>query len=86
MQRKALIVAGAAGSFDAAKSVLTRFGFSEPSASTDVSTALAELHQHTYDLLVLPLQELDALQLAAVERALRGGRVAFTIGTAPRAG
>jgi pilus assembly protein CpaE len=85
MQRKALIVAGAAGPLDAAKSVLTRFGFGEPSPSTDVSGALAELQQQTYDLLVLPLQEVDSLQLAAVERALRSGRVSLTIGTAPRA-
>ena len=84
-QRKALIVAGAAGPSDAAKGVLTRFGFGEPSASIDVSTALAELQNQSYDLLVLPLQELDSLQLAAVERALRAGRVSFTIGTAPRA-
>jgi pilus assembly protein CpaE len=85
MQRNALIVAGAAGPLEAAKSVLTRFGFGEPSPSTDVSSALAELQHQTYDLLVLPLQELDSLQLAAVERALRGGRVSLTIGTAPRA-
>jgi pilus assembly protein CpaE len=85
MQRKALIVAGAAGATDAAKAVLTRFGFAEPSASIDVSTALAELQNQTYDLLVLPLQELDSLQMAAVERALRAGRTSFTIGTAPRA-
>jgi pilus assembly protein CpaE len=85
VQRKALIVAGAAGSHETAASVLTRFAFGEPSVSADVSAALTELQHQTYDLLVLPLQELDALQLAAVERALRGGRVALTIGTAPRA-
>ena len=85
MQRKALIVSGAAGPVDTAKSVLTRFGFGEPSAAIDVSAALAELQHQTYDLLVLPLQEVDSLQLAAVERALRAGRLSFTIGTAPRA-
>lgn len=85
MQRKALIVAGAAGSLDTARSVLMRFGFGEPSSSIDTSSALAELQQHHYDLLVLPLQDLDSLQLAAVERAVRGGRVALAIGTAPRA-
>ncbi|MGQ0715568.1 MAG: AAA family ATPase [Gemmatimonadaceae bacterium] len=85
MQRKALIVAGAAGSLETAGSVLMRFGFGEPSAAIDVSGALAELQQHTYDLLVLPLQDIDPLQLVAVERAFRAGRVALTIGTAPRA-
>src|SRR5688500_19089858 len=34
---------------------------------------------------MLPLDEIDPLQLAAVERALRSGRVLLTIGTAPRA-
>jgi pilus assembly protein CpaE len=85
MPRKALIVSGAAGSLDAATSVLARFGFGEPSGALDVGGALAELQLQTYDLLVLPLQDIDALQLAAVERALRSGRVALTIGTAPRA-
>ena len=85
MPRKALIVAGAAGSLETAASVLARFGFGEPSPAIDVAGALAELQHQPYDLLVLPLQEIDTLQLAAVERALRGGRVALTIGTAPRA-
>jgi len=85
VQRRALIVAGAAGPTDAAKAVLARFGFGEPAASVDVSTALAEIQHQSYDLLVLPLQDLDSLQLAAVERALRAGRVSFTVGTAPRA-
>jgi pilus assembly protein CpaE len=85
MPRRALIVAGAAGPLDTATSVLARFGFGEPGAASDVTAALAELQQHTYDLLVLPLQDIDSLQLAAVERALRAGRVALTIGTAPRA-
>jgi pilus assembly protein CpaE len=85
MPRKALIVAGAAGSLETANSVLARFGFGEPSAATDVSSALTELQHQPYDLLVLPVQEMDSLQLAAVERALRIGRVGLTIGTAPRA-
>ena len=85
MSRKALIVDGAAGSLDTATAVLTRFGFGEPSPAVDVAGALTELQHQTYDLLVLPLHDIDALQLAAVERALRAGRVSFTIGTAPRA-
>ena len=85
MPRKALIVAGAAGSLDAATGVLTRFGFGEPSTAVDIAGALVELQQQTYDLLILPLQDIDALQLAAVERAFRASRVSLTIGTAPRA-
>jgi pilus assembly protein CpaE len=85
MQRKALIVDGAAGSLDTATAVLTRFGFDEPSGAVNVGGALTELQHQTYDLLVLPLQDIDGLQLAAVERAVRGGRVSLTIGTAPRA-
>jgi pilus assembly protein CpaE len=85
MARKALIVAGAAGSLETATSVLARFGFGEPSAAIDIAGALAELQHQSYDLLVLPLQEIDTLQLAAVERALRAARVSLTIGTAPRA-
>ena len=83
--RKALVVGGAAGSIEAVKSVLTRFGFGEPSAAIDVGAAVAELQQQTYDLLLLPLEDVDSLQLAAVERALRAGRLSFAIGTGPRA-
>src|SRR5687768_12376573 len=84
-QRKALIVAGAAGSIETARAVLARFGFGEPSVAIDASTALIEVQHQTYDLLVLPLQDLDSLQLTAVERALRAGRLSFAIGTGPRA-
>jgi pilus assembly protein CpaE len=85
MPRKALIVSGAAGSLETATSVLARFGFADPSSALDVAGALAELQHQPYDLLVLPLEDIDSLQLAAVDRAIRGGRLSLTIGTAPRA-
>jgi pilus assembly protein CpaE len=85
MPRKALVVSGAAGSLETATTVLARFGFGDPSTAIDVAGALGELQHDTYDLLVLPLEDIDALQLAAVERALRSGRLSLTIGTAPRA-
>jgi pilus assembly protein CpaE len=85
MARSALIVAGAGGSLETVTSVLARFGFGEPRPTVDLGSALGELQQQPYDLLVLPLQDVNSLQLAAVERALRGGRVSLAIGTAPRA-
>jgi hypothetical protein len=50
MARKALIVSGAAGSLEAATSVLARFGFGEPSPAIDVGGALAELQHQTYGI------------------------------------
>ena len=82
MQRKALIVSGAAGSDEIVAGVLARFGFAAATASPSIDSALKQLHGEPFDLLVLPLQEIDSLQLAALEREIRAGRSAFVIGTA----
>ena len=47
MQRRALIVAGSAGPTDAAKAVLTRFGFGEPGASAAMIPGRKEMTRAT---------------------------------------
>jgi len=82
--RKALIVAGAAGPGDVA-GILNRFGFAPPTDAPNINAAIARMSDDHYDLVVLPLQDLDAVQLAALEREIRRGRFTSVVGTAPRA-
>jgi pilus assembly protein CpaE len=84
MQRKALIVAGAAGPEEEAAGLLSRFGFSTVDRSAAVERALDLLGAAHYDLVVLPVHELSAEQLASLERVLRQERFTFVIGTAPQ--
>jgi pilus assembly protein CpaE len=85
MSRKAMIVAGAAGPDDVAASVLQRFGFSASVAAPDFESATARLRDETFDLVVVPLQDVEPMELAALEREARRSESAFIIGTAPRA-
>jgi pilus assembly protein CpaE len=82
--RKALIVAGAAGSGDVA-GILNRFGFGPPADAPSINAAIARLADDAYDLVILPLQDVDAVQLAALDREIRRGRFMSVVGTAPRA-
>jgi pilus assembly protein CpaE len=82
--RKALIVAGAAGPGDVA-GILNRFGFGPPVDAPNINAAIARMSDDHYDLVILPLQDLDAVQLAALEREIRRGRFTSVVGTAPRA-
>jgi pilus assembly protein CpaE len=79
-----LIVAGAAGSGDVA-GILSRFGFGAPVEASNIQAAIARLADDHYDLLILPLQDIDAVQMAALEREIRRGRFTSVVGTAPRA-
>lgn len=85
MQRKALIVAGAAGPEDVANSVLQRFGFAPAAAAATVAEVAVRLRDEHYDLLVIPLQDVDAVDLATLEREMRRTGSTFAIGTAPQA-
>ncbi|GJG86427.1 hypothetical protein tb265_16080 [Gemmatimonadetes bacterium T265] len=84
-QRKAIIVGGAAGPQDVANGVLARFGFGPAASPLSVAEATALLRGERYDLVVVPLQNLDAAELAALERELRRYPGAAAIGTAPHA-
>jgi pilus assembly protein CpaE len=82
--RIALVVGSAAEPASTA-TVLARFGFDAPQVAPTLEAALAQLESRRIDLLMLPLAEVDAAGLAALERALQGSRVTFVIGTAANA-
>ena len=85
MQRKALIVEGAAGPEDMVTAALARFGFGAATRVASFDAALRALQGEHFDLVVVPVEGADSLQLAALEREIRSGRSAFVIGTAPEA-
>ena len=85
MQRKALIVAGAAGPQDVANGVLLRFGFAPAVSVLSVAEATNQIRADRFDLVVIPLQAVDQPELAAFEREARRQTNTFVIGTAAQA-
>jgi pilus assembly protein CpaE len=82
--RKAIIVAGAAGPEAEAITVLQRFGFGRPAAAPDLTALLRAMRDESFDLVIVPLQVMGAVELATLEReVVRGGTM--IIGTAPQA-
>jgi len=81
MARKALIVSGAAGPQDIANGVLQRFGFAPAESSLSIADATTRLRAESFDLVVVPLQGIGTVDLAALERETRR-RGAVMIGTA----
>lgn len=85
MQRRALIIAEAAGPGDIASGVFTRFGFSTIASAPTLEDAMRQMHGgENFDLLVVPLQLLESVQMATLEREIRS-RTILVIGTAPQA-
>jgi pilus assembly protein CpaE len=81
MARKALIVSGAAGPQDIANGVLHRFGFAPAEVALNLAEATTRLRAEHFDLIVIPLQGLSAIELSALDRETRR-RGTFVIGTA----
>jgi pilus assembly protein CpaE len=81
MARKALIVSGAAGPQDIANGVLHRFGFAPAEVALNLAEATSRLRTEHFDLTVIPLQGLSAMELATLDRETRR-RGTFVIGTA----
>ncbi|HTK49981.1 MAG TPA: hypothetical protein VL328_18505 [Gemmatimonadaceae bacterium] len=84
-QRKAIIVAGAAGPEAEANNVLARFGFGRAAAVADLATLLRALREESFDLVIVPLQELGPVELATLEREVSRSGSTTVIGTAPQA-
>lgn len=84
-QRKAIIVAGAAGPETEANTVLQRFGFGRAASATDLATLLRALRDEHYDLAIVPLQSMGAVELASLEREVVRAGNTMVIGTAPQA-
>jgi pilus assembly protein CpaE len=84
-QRKAVIVAGAAGPEIEANTVLQRFGFGKSASVPDLTALLRLLRDESFDLAILPLQDMGAVELATLEREVVRGGSTMVIGTAPQA-
>jgi pilus assembly protein CpaE len=84
-QRKAVIVASAAGPEAEANTVLQRFGFGRSVAVPDLGALLRLLRDETFDLVIVPLQEMGAVELATLEREVLRAGSTMVIGTAPQA-
>lgn len=84
-ERKALIVAGSAGPEGAANSALQRFGFSVAENAPSIAHAAARLREENFDLLVVPLQDVDPVDLVTLEREVRKAGSTYVIGTAAQA-
>jgi len=85
MPRRALIVADSAGPLDVVGGVLQRHGFAPPAPVATSAEATLRLRAEHFDLVVLPLQETGAADLAALERETRRAATTFVIGTASQA-
>jgi pilus assembly protein CpaE len=84
-QRKAIIVASAAGPESEAQTVLQRFGFGRAAAVADLATLLRAMRDEHYDLVIVPLQVMGAVELATLEREVVRSGNTMVIGTAPQA-
>src|SRR5919199_2630592 len=84
MQRKALIVAGAAGPDEGVNSVLQRFGFAPAAGASNLQQAVARLRDEHFDLLIIPLQNIEPVELATLERDVIRPRSTSVIGTTPQ--
>lgn len=83
MKLSALIAGNAAGAADVASGVLARFGFSRPVTVANRSEALARMREQHFDVVILPLQDVQAVELLSLEREIRKGSPTAVIATAP---
>jgi pilus assembly protein CpaE len=84
-QRKAIIVAGAAGPETEANAVLQRFSFGRAVSVANLSALLSAIRTEHFDLVIVPLQDMGAVELATLEREVVRGGASMVIGTAPQA-
>jgi pilus assembly protein CpaE len=85
MKLTALIAANAAGPQDVVSGVLARFGFGRATNVTSRGDALARMREEHFDLVFLPLQEVQPVELLSLEREIRKSARSAVIGTAPSA-
>lgn len=82
MERKALIVAEAAGSSDVLNSVLTKFGFGPPESVPTLPAALGRLRNDHFDLVVVPLDRVSQSDLTLLEHDIPRDGSTSLLGTA----
>lgn len=82
--RSVLVVGDAGAPASVSDAVLTRCGFGAPDRVPSLAEAVAQLRQHRYDLVLIPLASLDDAALSTIEHDVRPA-APFIIGTAANA-
>jgi pilus assembly protein CpaE len=80
-----IFVAGGAGPDPVPNTGLAGLGFGRAAAVADLPTLLRALRDEPVDLVIVPLQELGAVELATLEREVLRSGATTVIGTAPQA-
>jgi DNA-binding NtrC family response regulator len=82
-KRKALIIGDAFGGSDSAAEVLQRFGFAKMDEAPSLNAATARLRSDHFDLVVVAIDRLSAVEMSLLEREIRRDS-SMLIGTAPK--
>lgn len=82
VKRRALITREAEGNTEEVDAALIRFGFGEVVYVSDRDHALLRLHEESFDLAVISLEDLTQAGLVALEREIRRNPHISVIGTA----
>lgn len=85
VERRALVIAGAAGPPESANQVLARFGFQPAQVAPTLALAVPRLRSEHFDLVIVPLDSAGEADLTVLERELPHDGTTSVIGTARRA-
>lgn len=85
MQRRALIAANAAGSPEPVAGVLARFGFVRTAQAADRASAIAQMRDEHYDLVIVSVDGITPADLVSLEREIRKDPNTSVIATASAA-
>lgn len=82
--KSVLIVDESIGTVEGVAAVLKRFGFSMPEIEHDLDRAIERLNAAHYDLVLLPVNDMEPMRATALERVIRQSPATSFIGTAPQ--
>jgi pilus assembly protein CpaE len=85
MPRRALVVQGAVGSDPTAIDLLQQRGFVGATYAANVDDALSKIQLEHFDLVIIPIADMDSAQLQALDRAMQRAPTTFVVGTAAQA-
>lgn len=83
MKRRALIAGNAAGNSHDVDAVLARFDFAPAVLANDRDHAIARLREERFDLVIFPLNDVQPVELLALEREIRKDPNLSVIATGP---
>jgi pilus assembly protein CpaE len=83
MKRKALVAGSAAGQTADVDAVLARFGFHPAVQVPNRDQALERIKEDQFDLVIFPLENVDSMELLALEREIRKDPNLSVIATGP---